>query len=319
MRNYFRWVVLFVLAINLCACHSSSKKYKDVLREGSWYVYDIDYSYRSNNRWMSPPLKEFINFMLEEENLLFLPGDELVFSNKHISVRCPNGDAFSYDYRYYGSYLWVDGYLVDPDGDDSYFELTFDKYSLEAFVENLRGGDEYYAYILDAIREDLRDFHITYYLQRPIPRPAQVMSGIYVGPLYNLVDSTYDLMNEASTVNLFWENNKMYFSMEEDISLLDGPRFHLEVGDLLVEETRPSGSYVFEGLQSIEDPEYGLIEINLKKGRFNVSNTVSAEIVISWNNEEYYLFYEKGVRQWIEPTSVKSEDKSIILRPRKKE
>ena len=46
MKSY-SWILILVLFLSgFSSCHSDSEKYKDILQEGSWYVYDIDYSYK---------------------------------------------------------------------------------------------------------------------------------------------------------------------------------------------------------------------------------------------------------------------------------
>ena len=46
MKSY-SWILILVLFLSgFSSCHSDAERYKDILREGSWYVYDIDYSYK---------------------------------------------------------------------------------------------------------------------------------------------------------------------------------------------------------------------------------------------------------------------------------
>ena len=83
MKSY-SWILILVLFLSgFSSCHSDAERYKDILREGSWYVYDIDYSYKLYDDFETPELFDFFHYLLDERNLLFLPGDELMFSNGH--------------------------------------------------------------------------------------------------------------------------------------------------------------------------------------------------------------------------------------------
>ena len=98
MKSY-SWILILVLFLSgFSSCHSDAERYKDILREGSWYVYDIDYSYKLYDDFETPELFDFFHYLLDERNLLFLPGDELMFSKRRIDVNCPDGDRFGYDY-----------------------------------------------------------------------------------------------------------------------------------------------------------------------------------------------------------------------------
>ena len=102
--------------------------------------------------------------------------------------------------------------------------------------------------MLEAAYRNLYDFHITYHLQRPIPEMAQVMPGIYIGPMY---DGNHHLMNEAATVNLFWEKGQMNMTLDDKVILEDengpGPQFYVDIAGLQVDKGRTPGSYVFTG------------------------------------------------------------------------
>jgi len=200
MKSY-SWILILVLFLSgFSSCHSDAERYKDILREGSWYVYDIDYSYKLYDDFETPELFDFFHYLLDERNLLFLPGDELMFSKRRIDVNCPDGDRFGYDYYYSGDYIRIgrDGDYMDlfPQGDMNALTLTLDRIGLENLLSYWAPVDEYYAYLLEAAYRNLYDFHITYHLQRPIPEMAQVMPGIYIGPMY---DGNQQLMNEAAT------------------------------------------------------------------------------------------------------------------------
>ena len=201
MKSY-SWILILVLFLSgFSSCHSDAERYKDILREGSWYVYDIDYSYKLYDDFETPELFDFFHYLLDERNLLFLPGDELMFSKRRIDVNCPDGDRFGYDYYYSGDYIRIgrDGDYMDlfPQGDMNDLTLTLDRIGLENLLSYWAPVDEYYAYLLEAAYRNLYDFHITYHLQRPIPEMAQVMPGIYIGPMY---DGNQHLMNEAAII-----------------------------------------------------------------------------------------------------------------------
>lgn len=313
MKKWFCFIVIACLSVVLFSCHDNSKKYRNVLEEGSWYVYDINYSYQLHRKYETPELVDFIHYMLEEQNLLFLPGDELVFSGKRVSVRCLNQDAFTYDYFYNGNYIQVEDYKLRPDGDQDDFSLTFDERSLEDFLEFLSVQDESYQYFLEDMEANLRSFHITYQLQRPIPIVAQVISDIYVGPLYN--DGT-NLLYEDAALNLFWDKGMMNLSMDDKVYLENGPQFFIQITDLQIKEGFTPGSYDFAGGQTIKDPRYGTIQINIVDAHFNANNTVSVDFEIIWNDMNYTLNYRKGIRQWkIRDTRMGIPEKNIVLSP----
>lgn len=135
MKSY-SWILILVLFLSgFSSCHSDAERYKDILREGSWYVYDIDYSYKLYDDFETPELFDFFHYLLDERNLLFLPGDELMFSKRRIDVNCPDGDRFGYDYYYSGDYIRIgrDGDYMDlfPQGDMNALTLTLDRIGLE--------------------------------------------------------------------------------------------------------------------------------------------------------------------------------------------
>lgn len=298
MGNRLRLSIVILFLSVFSSCHNSSEKYEDILREGTWYVYDLDYSYRLYNKWATPDLKNFLRDLLAEDNLLFLPGDELIFTQKRISVRCPNNDAFGYEYDYSGKYIRIGDFLMSPDGEPNHFTFTLNEYGLRELVGNLMVQDERYAYLLEEINTNLRDFHITYLLQRPLPMAAQMMSGIYTGPLYNGKNEGGQLLSEAATLNIFWENDQMKLSIDEKITLENGPQFYIQMSNLHWQDGFMPGSYTFSGKQILEDPDYGRIEIKINDGHFNVSKSVSLDIEIFWNGQIYDLVYSKGIRQW---------------------
>ena len=197
------------------------------------------------------------------------------------------------------------------------------KYEMAVFsVEDKReeryreAVDEYYAYLLEAAYRNLYDFHITYHLQRPIPEMAQVMPGIYIGPMY---DGNQHLMNEAATVNLFWEKGQMNMTLDDKVILEDengpGPQFYVDIAGLQVDKGRTPGSYVFTGEQSFTDRQYGPVEVRIREGRYNAAGTVAVWLEIVWNENVYELDFQKGVRQWdFQSLKVKSSEKTIILK-----
>ena len=320
MKSY-SWILILVLFLSgFSSCHSDAERYKDILREGSWYVYDIDYSYKLYDDFETPELFDFFHYLLDERNLLFLPGDELMFSKRRIDVNCPDGDRFGYDYYYSGDYIRIgrDGDYMDlfPQGDMNALTLTLDRIGLENLLSYWAPVDEYYAYLLEAAYRNLYDFNITYHLQRPIPEMAQVMPGIYIGPMY---DGNQQLMNEAATVNLFWEKGQMNMTLDDKVILEDengpGPQFYVDIAGLQVDKGRTPGSYVFTGEQSFTDRQYGPVEVRIREGRYNAAGTVAVWLEIVWNENVYELDFQKGVRQWdFQSLKVKSSEKTIILK-----
>lgn len=296
MRTLILGCIGILFGIGAASCHDKAKDYKDVMREGTWYVYDIDSDYKFYT-FMSPGLKRYVRYLMDEKNLLFLPGDEIVFSSKHVNVRTPGNVNYSYRYYFQGKYVKIGDYDVyygfKPDGDQNWLNLEFDKSSLRQLLADQ--GEEG---LLDEVG-NLKNFHITYLLQRPQPLFAQIISGIYQGELY---DGTEQLINGQATLNLFWENNFLNLSMDEQVILQGGPKFYLEVPALQVSEGFTPGSYDFAGNQVIDDPVFGRISVVLK-GRYHVAETVSVEIAIEWNGLTYLLNYFKGVRQWVFETA----------------
>ena len=85
MKSY-SWILILVLFLSgFSSCHSDAERYKDILREGSWYVYDIDYSYKLYDDFETPELFDFFHYLLDERNLLFLPGDTAFSFKKYCS------------------------------------------------------------------------------------------------------------------------------------------------------------------------------------------------------------------------------------------
>ena len=292
MKSY-SWILILVLFLSgFSSCHSDAERYKDILREGSWYVYDIDYSYKLYDDFETPELFDFFHYLLDERNLLFLPGDELMFSKRRIDVNCQDGDRFGYDYYYSGDYIRIgrDGDYMDlfPQGDMNDLTLTLDRIGLENLLSYWAPVDEYYAYLLEAAYRNLYDFHITYHLQRPIPEMAQVMPG-------------------------------MNMTLDDKVILEDengpGPQFYVDIAGLQVDKGRTPGSYVFTGEQSFTDRQYGPVEVRIREGRYNAAGTVAVWLEIVWNENVYELDFQKGVRQWdFQSLKVKSSEKTIILK-----
>ena len=211
-----------------------------------------------------------------------------------------------------------DGDYMDlfPQGDMNDLTLTLNRIGLENLLSYWAPVDEYYAYLLEAAYRNLHDFHITYRLQRPIPEMAQVMPGIYIGPMY---DGNQQLMNEAATVNLFWEKGQMNMTLDDKVILEDengpGPQFYVDIAGLQVDKGRTPGSYVFTGEQSFTDRQYGPVEVRIREGRYNAAGTVAVWLEIVWNENVYELDFQKGVRQWdFQSLKVKSSEKTIILK-----
>ena len=68
MKSY-SWILILVLFLSgFSSCHSDAERYKDILREGSWYVYDIDYSYKLYDDFETPELFDFFHYLLDERN-----------------------------------------------------------------------------------------------------------------------------------------------------------------------------------------------------------------------------------------------------------
>lgn len=310
MRNFVLFCFWIGCVATLVSCHSKAKEYKDVLREGSWYVYDIESEYKFSINWGSPRLKSYVRYLMDEKNLLFLPGDEIAFSKRHVHVRTPGNATYEYRYNFVGDYIKIGDYdtyygLKPDDHGDNMISLKFDKSSLRMLL-----SDQEDAELLDELG-NLKKFRIVYYLQRPLPLVAQIMSGIYVGELY---DGTGQLINSEAAMNLFWRDNTLNLSLDDPIRLEDGPAFYIEVPDIQAKETFTPGSYEFSGTQLIRDPSFGEIRIDLI-GRYNAASTVSADIHIHYNGLDYQLQYQKGVRQWgLEQLEVKSMDKTVVLK-----
>lgn len=309
MRNLFLFFIWICCGMSMVSCHNKAKEYKDLLREGSWYVYDIESEYDFRINWGTPALKRYVRYLMDEKNLLFLPGDELIFSKKHVNVRTPGNTTFEYRYYYSGKYIKIGDYDtyygLKPDDRDGLITLKFDKSSLSMLL-NDQGEDE----LLDDLG-NLKEFRIIYYLQRPLPIVAQILSGIYMGELY---DGTGQLINADATVNLFWRDNTLNLSMDEQILLENGPAFYIEIPNLQTKETFTPGSYEFSGSQVISDPAFGQIRIGLT-GRYNAANTVSMDVMIQYKDLTYQLQYLKGIRQWgVEMPAAKSAANPLLLK-----
>ena len=173
MLKTLKILLLLFCGFSMFSC-SESKDYEGVFREGSWYVYDIEYHYEFRIPFATLELEELVRSLLEEEKLLFLPGDELVFYKRHIDVKYPGMETFSYDFYYWGDYIRVGSfnsffYNLLPQGDFEQLDLVFDKYSLIALIEDFCEEDDRYDYLLDDLENLRRNFYITYHLQRSIP------------------------------------------------------------------------------------------------------------------------------------------------------
>lgn len=293
-----RLFTVLSLCLFFCACNDDAKEFRDVLEEGSWYVTGIEYDYETFDL-VTPELEDYIYFLLQENNLLFLPGEELVFSKKRIHVRTLDHQVFSYPMSYSGDYLEVDAgngviFSLYPSGNRDEVTLSFSNYSLERQLEELSYWDESYYFLYQAARRDPYYFSITYYLQHPLPPVAQIISGIYYGELR---DGTDQLLNKDAVLNLFWANNQMNLSLEDKIILENGTQFFVEIPGLEYREGFTTGSYDFSGQQWLEDAQGNPVEISAT-GRFNASGSVSAEMVINYQEQVYELHYTKGIRHW---------------------
>ena len=132
-------------------------------------------------------------------------------------------------------------------------------------------------------------------------------------------NTTILLMNEAATVNLFWEKGQMNMTLDDKVILEDengpGPQFYVDIAGLQVDKGRTPGSYVFTGEQSFTDRQYGPVEVRIREGRYNAAGTVAVWLEIVWNENVYELDFQKGVRQWdFQSLKVKSSEKTIILK-----
>lgn len=164
---------LLMCGLSLFSC-SESKNYEDIFREGPWYVHDIEYHYEFRIPFTTVELESLVHNLLEEEKLLFLPGDELVFNKRYINVRYPEMEPFSYDFYYWGDYIRVGSfdsffYNLLPQGDSGYLDLVFDKFSLVALIEDICEENARYEHLLDDLENLRQNFHITYHLRRSVP------------------------------------------------------------------------------------------------------------------------------------------------------
>lgn len=302
MFQYIRIFLIVSVVCGLCSCKDKAKEHKDELREGSWYVYDIEYDYEFYNRFATPQLASYIQFLLDERNLLFLPGDELTFSNKWISVRCPNDRTYSYRYYFWGKYIRIEvdhvDYPINPNGDNNDMRLRFDKNALRQLLSETDQK------LLNDLENNLKKFYIDYKLQRPLPPIAQIMEGTYRGELY---DGTNQLLNQTSTLYLFWENGSMNLSLEDKIQLENGPFFYIEIPNLTVKDGFTPGSYTFSGNQKPNADTQVSVE-----GRISTNGVLEMDATIDYKGTLYDLHYLKGVRQW-EPRSLSVQKSEQII------
>ena len=308
MKNVILWVVLIIFFSVLLSCRDNAKDYKDELREGVWYVADIDSDYKFYTG-MTPGLLRYVRYLMDEKNLLFWPGDQLIFSGKRLKVMSPGGVSYGYDYFFEGGYVQIGNYGVyyglKPDGDNERMVLEFDKTSLRKLL------NEQGEYELLEETDNLKRFHITYELQRPVPPFAQMMSGIYAGELY---DGTNQLIYENAFLNFFWDGMSLNLSMDEQIILENGSRIYIEIPDLQVWEGFTPDSYEFAASRILNDPVSGKIEIQVE-GRYNAARTVTMNVYIYQGEQVYQLQFLRGVRQWdLEVAAVKSASPGIILK-----
>lgn len=297
-------VMLFMLA-NLFACNDKAKDYKHELREGTWYVYDIVYDYKFYNKWATPELSRYINFLLDERNLLFLPGDEVSFSSKRIHVTCPDNNTYSHRYYFWGRYIRVnvDGieYPINPEGNNDEMRLTFDKNALRQLLSEL--GEEG---LLNDLESNLKKFYIDYILVRPLPQIVQDMAGTYKGELY---DGTDQQLNKSSILHLFWENSKMELSLDDKIQLENGPNFFIEIPDLTISKGETNNTYIFSGIQyPAEDTKVTV------SGHINASGILDMDATIIYKDIEYSLHYLDGIRQRTKSLNAPQPGEGIFLR-----
>lgn len=308
MRNIVLFLVWAGCLMSLASCKDKAKEYKDILEEGSWYVYDIQTDYKFYSNWATPALKNYIRYLLNEKSLLFLPGDEISFANKHVNARTPLGFSYDYGYYYSGKYICIGdhrvSYGLNPDGDNDRMTLDFDKNALQMLLNDLEEDD-----LLEDMG-NLKKFHIVYFLQRPVPLVAQAMSGVYTGKLY---DGTGQLLNEEAILNLFWRNNVLNLSLDQQIVLEGGPGFYLEMPGIQTKEGFTPESYEFFGTQTV-NASSGEMQIQAY-GRYKAGKIISMEVNIQYGELIYQLQYLEGIRQWWQEEPVgKSIDKNIVLK-----
>lgn len=308
-RIKFIPVVWAFFCLGLVSCRDRAEDYKEELLEGVWYVADIDADYGFYSG-LTPALKRYVRYLTDEKNLLFWPGDRLVFSRNRVNVLSPGDIRYDYDYFFEGKYVQVGDYNVyyalKPEGDNERMTLEFDKQSLRKLL-NDQGEYE----LLEEF-SNLKRFHIIYGLQRPAPSFARMMSGIYAGELY---DGTGQLIYPESVLNLFWDGQRLNLSLDEQIILENGPCFYIEIPDLQVEEGFTPGSYQFFAGCRINDPNFGETEIQVE-GRFHANRTVTMDIFIYYRGLVYQLQYLKGVRQWTpEMLAVRGVTEGLVLKP----
>lgn len=177
MKRLAYILLLFLATWGLGFCNDS-KEYEDVFRNGSWYVYEIGYDYQFRAPFATIELEALVKSLLDDDKLLFYPGDELVFHKKSITVKYPGDPTFSYDFYYWGDYIRVgsfDTYFYNllPEGDNKYLDLVFDWYSLRGLIEDICEENPRYEFLFKDL-DNLRDsFYIVYRLQRTRPEASE--------------------------------------------------------------------------------------------------------------------------------------------------
>ncbi len=116
-----------------------------------------------------------------------------------------------------------------------------------------------------------------------------------------MYDGNQQLMNEAATVNLFWEKGQMNMTLDDKVILEDengpGPQFYVDIaGYRSIKDVRRKLCVYRE--QSFTDRQYGPVEVRIRKGVIML-RTVAVWLEIVWNENVYELDFQKGVRQWI--------------------
>lgn len=190
MLKTLKILLLLLCGFSVYSC-SEARNYESMLREGSWYVHDIEYNYEFRIPFATIELEALVSSLLEEEKLLFLPGDELVFYKRHIDVRYPGMKTFSYDLYYWGNYIRVGSfnsffYNLLPQGDSESLDLVFDKNSLIELVEDICEENARYNYLLDDLENLRRNFHITYHLRRSVPEDFEQEEGNLLSSFANI-------------------------------------------------------------------------------------------------------------------------------------
>lgn len=78
MKNVILWVVLIIFGTGLLSCRDNAKDYKDELREGVWYVADIDSDYKFYTG-MTPGLLRYVRYLMDEKIFCSGPVTSLSF------------------------------------------------------------------------------------------------------------------------------------------------------------------------------------------------------------------------------------------------